>query len=99
MYVIAHSMTFNECLSVDVDDSLQVDETPVKEYDVENFTTLWPALSGEVDVPGDRTRHLSGVSTKSDRSNCSDLSTVFSPIKNIKVIKTIYCLLCKRSYV
>ena len=99
MYVIAHSMTFNECLSVDVDDSLQVDETPVKEYDVENFSTLWPALSGELDVSGDRTHHLSGVSTKSDRSDCSDLSTVFSPIKNIKVIKTIYCLLCKRSYV
>nr|XP_022299381.1 glutamic acid-rich protein-like [Crassostrea virginica] len=71
----------------DVDDSLQVDETPVKDYDVENFSTLWPALSGELDVPGDRTHHLSGVSTKSDRSDCSDLSTVFSPIKNIKDVE------------
>uniref|UniRef100_A0A8W8MDZ5 Uncharacterized protein n=1 Tax=Magallana gigas TaxID=29159 RepID=A0A8W8MDZ5_MAGGI len=37
------------------DDSLHIDETPVKEYDVDNISTLWPALSGEVDVSTSRT--------------------------------------------
>uniref|UniRef100_K1PZ29 Uncharacterized protein n=1 Tax=Magallana gigas TaxID=29159 RepID=K1PZ29_MAGGI len=66
------------------DDSLHIDETPVKEYDVDNISTLWPALSGAVDVSTARTRHLSSISTKSDKSNCSDLSTIFSPIKDLK---------------
>nr|XP_034315557.1 uncharacterized protein LOC105336737 isoform X2 [Crassostrea gigas] len=66
------------------DDSLHIDETPVKEYGVDNISTLWPALSGEVDVSTSRTRHLSSISTKSDKSNCSDLSAVFSPIKDLK---------------
>ncbi|XP_065937906.1 micronuclear linker histone polyprotein [Magallana gigas] len=66
------------------DDSLHIDETPVKEYDVDNISTLWPALSGAVDVSTARTRHLSSISTKSDKSNCSDLPMIFSPIKDLK---------------
>lgn len=69
------------------DDSLHVNETPVKENDVDNISTFWPALSGAVDVSTDRTRHLSSISTKSDKSNCSDLSAIFSPIKDLKDIE------------
>eukprot|EP00105_Crassostrea_gigas_P042225 XP_019926373.1 PREDICTED: dentin sialophosphoprotein-like [Crassostrea gigas] len=69
--------------NLEKDDSLHIDETPVKEYDVD-ISTLWPALSGAVVVSTSRTRHLSSISTKSDKSNCSDLSAVFSPIKDLK---------------
>ncbi|XP_062607566.1 uncharacterized protein LOC134269388 [Saccostrea cucullata] len=69
------------------DESLQVDETPVKEYDVESFSTLWPALSGGEGVSKARARHFSSMSTQSHKSNCSDLSAVFSPIKVDKDIQ------------
>ncbi|XP_061187923.1 uncharacterized protein LOC133195955 [Saccostrea echinata] len=65
----------------DEEEGVQVDETPVKDYDVENFSTLWPALSGGADVSRARARHFSSMSTQSNKSNCSDLSAVSSPIK------------------
>uniref|UniRef100_A0A8W8MHY1 Transposable element P transposase-like RNase H domain-containing protein n=1 Tax=Magallana gigas TaxID=29159 RepID=A0A8W8MHY1_MAGGI len=74
----------DEMVDKQCDDSLHIDEIPVKEYDVDNISTLWPALSGAVDVSTARTRHLSSISTKSDKSNCSDLSAIFSPIKAVK---------------
>lgn len=50
-----------------------------------NFSTMWAALSGEVDMSRARARHFSNMSTQSDKSSYSDLSAVISPVNNERV--------------
>lgn len=70
-------------LNLFVDESAHVNETPVKDLDVANFSTMWAALSGEVDMS--RARHFSNMSTQSDKSSYSDLSAVISPVNSERV--------------